>query len=36
MADFHKLFIVKIIKMIKKKNRGIVLAVYIIYGSKKT
>ena len=33
MADFHKLFMVKINKMIKKKTGGILLVVYVIYGS---
>ena len=33
MTDFHKLFMVKITKMIKKKTGGIFLVVYVIYGS---
>ena len=33
MTDFHKLFMVKINIMIKKKTGGIFLFVYIIYGS---
>ena len=33
MTDFHKLFMVKINKMIKKKTGGIFLVVYVIYGS---
>ena len=33
MNDFHKLFMVKIYKMIKKKTGGIFLVVYVIYGS---
>ena len=33
MADFHKLFIVKINKMIKKKTGGIFLVVHVIYDS---
>ena len=30
MTDFHKLFMVKINKMIKKKTGGIFLVVYVI------
>ena len=33
MTDFHKLFIVKINKMIKKKTGGVFLVMYVIYGS---
>ena len=34
MTDFHKLFMAKIDKMIKKKTAGgIFLVVYVIYGS---
>ena len=33
MTDFHKLFMVKINKMIKKKTGASFLVVYIIYGS---
>ena len=33
MTDFHKWFMVKINKMIKKEDRGIPLVVYVIYGS---
>ena len=33
MTDFHKLFIVKIYKLITKKTGGILLVVYVIYGS---
>ena len=33
MTDFHKLFLVKIKKIIKKKTGGIFLVVYVIYGS---
>ena len=33
MTDFHKLFMVKINKLIKKKTGGILLVVYLIYGS---
>ena len=34
MTDFHKLFLVKINKMIiEKKTEGILLVVYVIYGS---
>ena len=33
MADFHKLFMVKINKMIEKKTGGIFLVVYVIFGS---
>ena len=35
MTDFHKLFMVKINKMIKKNKKpgGIFLVVYVIYGS---
>ena len=33
MTDFHKLFMVEINKMIKRKTRGIFLVVYLIYGS---
>ena len=33
MTDFHKIFMVKINKMIKKKTREILLIVYVIYGS---
>ena len=32
MTDFHKLFMVKINKVIKKKT-GEILVVYVIYGS---
>ena len=32
MTDFHKMFMVKINKMIKKKTGGILLVVYVIYG----
>ena len=31
MTDFHKLLIVKINKMIKKKTGGIFMVVYVIY-----
>ena len=33
MTDFHKLFMVKINKMIKTKKGLIFLVVYVIYGS---
>ena len=33
MTGFHKLFMVKMNKMIKKKAGGIFLVVYVIYGS---
>ena len=33
MTDFHKLFIVKIDKMIQNKTGGTFLVVYVIYGS---
>ena len=33
MTDFHKLFMVKINEMIKKKTGVIFLVVYVIYGS---
>ena len=33
MTDFHKLFVVKINKMIKKKAGASFLVVYVIYGS---
>ena len=33
MTDFHKLFLVKINKMIEKKTGGIFLVIYVIYGS---
>ena len=33
MTDFHKLFMVKINKMIKTITAGIFLVVYVIYGS---
>ena len=33
MTDFHKLFMVKINKMIKKKTGASFLVVYVIYGS---
>ena len=33
MTDFQKLVKVKINKMIKKKTGGILLVVYVIYGS---
>ena len=33
MTDFHKLFMIKISKMIKKKTRASLLVVYVIYGS---
>ena len=33
MTDSHKLFMVKINKMIKKKTGGIFLVIYVIYGS---
>ena len=34
MTDFHKLFMVKIVnKMIKKETDGILLVVYVIYDS---
>ena len=33
MTDFHKLLMVKIKKMIKKKIGGIFLVVYVIYNS---
>ena len=33
MTDFHKLCMVKVNKMIKKKTRASFLVVYVIYGS---
>ena len=33
MTEFHKLFMVKINKMIKKKTGGILLVIYVIYSS---
>ena len=33
MTDFHKLFMVKINKMIKKKTGASFLVVYVIFGS---
>ena len=33
MTDFHKLLMVKINKMIKKKTGGIFFVVYVIYSS---
>ena len=33
MADFHKLFLVKINKMIKKKTGASFLVIYVIHGS---
>ena len=33
MTDFHKLFMVKINIMIKKKTEASLLVVYVIYGS---
>ena len=33
MTDFHKLLMVKIKKMIKKKTGGIFVVVYVIYNS---
>ena len=33
MTDFHKLFMVKINKMIVKKTGGILLVAYVIYGN---
>ena len=33
MTDFHKLFMVKINKMIKKKTGASFLVVYVTYGS---
>ena len=33
MSDFHKLFMVKINNMIKKKTEASFLVVYVIYGS---
>ena len=33
MTDFHKLFMVKINKMIKMKTLGVFLVVYVIYGN---
>ena len=33
MTDFHKLFMVKISKMIKKKKGAIFLVILVIYGS---
>ena len=33
MTDFHKLFMVKINEMIKKKTGASFLLVYVIYGS---
>ena len=33
MIDFHKLFMVNINRMIKKKTGGIFLVVHVVYGS---
>ena len=33
MTDYHKLFMVKINKMIKKKTETSLLVIYVIYGS---
>ena len=33
MTDFHKLFMVKMNKMIQKRTGGLFLVVYVIYGS---